>query len=208
MVLFFIALCVLIIIFNLIRISKNIDGEGDIVSIILASFFLFFNFLIFLHSIYFANETKASLATMLPDKAVEAKINTMKINLNNIQLLIKEAALKNKFQVNSVDLKGLKIMSSPMSYTGISLQGLGDIERGGAEKLRIFSQLIEEQYQYAEKIATLEFQLYRPEWYDLKKTLLQQENNIYTGLAVRLFSIDSDVIENSKQVSRLIYKGV
>jgi hypothetical protein len=130
---------------------------------------------------------KSKIELMQPVAIDEARVVKAKAEFQVINKRIESFIKANKFQVEIADLKGLQIYVAPLSAGGISnFQGLGDIEKGGAEKLKLLKDMIDEQWKIAEKIIELEIAIYKPEFYQLNQELYAIKYGIGFGFLIRL----------------------
>lgn len=177
-----------------------IDGFGLIMLIIMILAFVFVIFNIVVYDIRETNILKAQNIHMLPKDILEKNIAVKKEELNDIKEQIKKASDKNQFQVQIKNLNGISIYAMPMSANGTSFQGLGDIEKGGAEKLKLLESLIEKQREIANELIQAQKELSREEYYKRNAEIMVYENSIFDGIVVRWFSIKSNqslnLIEN------------
>ena len=156
--------------------------------------------------VFHVNETnilKAQNIHMLPKDILEKNIAVKKEELNDIKEQIKKASDKNQFQVQIKNLNGISIYSMPMSANGTSFQGLGDVERGGAEKLKLLENLIEKQKEIANELIQAQKELSREEYYKRNAEIMVYENSILDGILVRWFSIKSN--QNLNLIENRVY---
>ena len=156
--------------------------------------------------VFHVNETnilKAQNIHMLPKDILEKNIAVKKEELNDIKEQIKKASDKNQFQVQIKNLNGISIYSMPMSANGTSFQGLGDVERGGAEKLKLLENLIEKQKEIANELIQAEKELSREEYYKRNAEIMVYENSIFDGILVKWFSIKSN--QNLNLIENRVY---
>ena len=156
--------------------------------------------------VFHVNETnilKAQNIHMLPKDILEKNIAVKKEELNDIKEQIKKASDKNQFQVQIKNLNGISIYSMPMSANGTSFQGLGDVERGGAEKLKLLENLIKKQKEIANELIQAQKELSREEYYKRNAEIMVYENSILDGILVRWFSIKSN--QNLNLIENRVY---
>jgi hypothetical protein len=147
------------------------------------------------------NRLKAANINMIPTSALQDVYDLRMLELKKVQDQILKAFDKNKFQIRLQNLNGLSIYTSPLSSNVTSFQGLGDVERGGAEKLKLLHELIEKQYRLAESIIEAKKALYREEYYQNNASIMVYENSLFDGCLVRWFSIKNssqlNIVQNS-----------
>lgn len=153
------------------------------------------------YSITATNTLKAQNINMMPTSALKAIYDEKVVQLEKVQAQIKEAFDKNKFQVEVKSLNGITLYSMPMSTNVVNATaGLGDIERGGAEKLKLLENLIDRQYSLAEELVESKRLLNREEYYTRNAEIMVLENSIFNGIIVKWLSIknnsEMDIIEN------------
>lgn len=171
------------------------------------SFILFFavcvSFLVLIGDVTKTNYLKAQNIHMLPKDILEKNIAVKNAELNDIKAQIKKAGDKNQFQVQIQNLNGISIYTMPMSANGTSFQGLGDIERGGAEKLKLLENLIEKQREIANELIQAQKELSREEYYKRNAEIMVYENSLFDGILVRWFSIKSN--QNLNLIENRVY---
>lgn len=152
-----------------------------------AAFIVFCNFISTAHEV---NRLKAINNNLLPIATLESDLEGKKAELNDVKKLIREASDKNKFQVTITQLSGTSVYAMPMSSTVVNTNaGLGDIERGGATKLKLLEHLIGVQMQIARDIVDSQDKLNRQEVLDRKAEIMAKEGNLLHGVLVRAFTI-------------------
>lgn len=149
------------------------------------------------------NKLKAQNIHMLPKDILEKNIAVKNAELNDIKEQIKKAGDKNQFQVQIKNLNGISIYSMPMSANGTSFQGLGDVERGGAEKLKLLENLIKKQKEIANELIQAQKELSREEYYKRNAEIMVYENSIFDGILVKWFSIKSN--QNLNLIENRVY---
>ena len=132
-----------------------------------------------------ANKLKAEIEIMSPVTVNLAILKRTELEYAVVTNLIKETFDKYQIQATTVDFKGMTMFASPLA--GNSLKGVGDIERGSGEKLKNLEQLINKQWELADKLIELEKESYKPEFYKLNQSLHVIKHNVFTGLFVRHF---------------------
>jgi hypothetical protein len=160
------------------------EGFVATASLIVLQVFIVFCFILSYND---AITLKSKIELMQPVAIDEARVVKAKAEFQVINKRIESFIKANKFQVEIADLKGLQIYVAPLSAGGISnFQGLGDIEKGGAEKLKLLKDMIDEQWKIAEKIIELEMAIYKPEFYELNQKLYDIKYGITCGFLIRL----------------------
>ena len=146
------------------------------------------------------NILKAQNINMLPQSALETIYQEKVLQLQTVQHQIQKAFDKNQYQITVKNLNGISIYAMPMSGNGINFQGLGDIERGGAEKLKLLETLIEKQNHIATELIDAKVKMFREDYYKRNAEIMVYENSFFDGFIVRKFSIQNttplNVVEN------------
>lgn len=190
-----------------LRIFKGYKFSDDYDPTAFAFFFFPFNIafiisvVIVIISIHTTNTLKAQNINMIPKVALQAVYDEKVIQLEKVKAQIEEAFDKNKFQVEIKSLNGVSLYSMPMSTNIVNATaGLGDIERGGAEKLKLLENLISRQYSLAEELVESKRLLNREDYYARNIQIMVLENSIFDGVLVKWLSIknnsEMDIIEN------------
>jgi len=154
----------------------------------------------FFQNIDKVNELKSLNVNMIPTAVIQRQIDFKKQKLDEVRSLIKQAFDKNKFQVDIRNIGAISVYAMPMSVIN-STAGLGDIERGGAEKLKLLQSLIVTQNRIANDLIASESQLIRVDFYDRQAKIMQLEYSIIDGFWVRHLSIKNST-ENEIVMNR------
>jgi len=192
-------LLLIILLRFIFKTTVNYENEYNIMFSSLGAFgiivFLFLIIIVISHDITKANELKAKIQIMEPVEINLAVLSRTKEEYKIITKLIKEAFDKYQIQATTIDFKGMTMFASPLAAN--SLNGVGDIERGSGEKLKNLEELINKQWELANKLIQLEKESYKPEFYELNQSLHILKNNVFSGLFVRNFMAkEIDIVYN------------
>lgn len=147
------------------------------------------------------NETFTKTKIMQPVTIDIVKYNNATRQLATTQNMIKEIMAKYQIQAQVQNLNGVKIYTMPMSASGVSFQGLGDIERGAGEKLKNLEVLLTKQEQIANTLVQMQNAQYKEEFYTLNQQLNAMRYSLFDGWIVRAFGIkESDIAIVSNDV--------
>ena len=124
------------------------------------------------------NSLKLQNINMIPMSVLEGIYYEKVIQLQKVQNRIEEAVNKNQFQVEIDNLNGFKMYQMPMSSAGTGFQWFGDIEKGGAKKLKLLESLIEKQNVIAEELIKAKIELSRPDYYKRNAEIMTFENSL------------------------------
>ena len=177
---------------------KLIDGEYDDLSAFGFLFLIIFLISALLTIFVIArvdgiNSLKSQNINMIPTSVLEDIYNEKVIQLQKVQDKIQQSFDKNQFQVQINSLNGLQIYTMPMSGAGVGFQGLGDVEKGGAEKLKLLETLIEKQNIIAEELVKAKQDIARPDYYKRNAEIMTMENSIFDGWIIKWLSISNNV---------------
>lgn len=172
------------------RVIEETGGVGIIGIVLIFIFVIAPTTGMVINDINKVNTLKSQNINMIPQPELEKVYNIKMQELEKVQRLIQIAVDKNKFQIETETFNGLKLYTMPFSTA--SLQGIGDVERGGAEKLKLLEALIDKQKGIANEVIAASQALIRPEFYERNTEILAMENSLYDGLLVKWFTIDNN----------------
>jgi hypothetical protein len=138
------------------------------------------------------NKLKSENINMIPISLYNDVYKFKVEEFEKITAQIKLAIDKNKFQVEVKNLNGVQIHLLPMSSAVVNANaGLGDIERGGAEKLKLLEALIDKQHAISNDLVATKLSLIQKDFWGRNAMIMQLEGSIFDGYWVRLLSIKS-----------------
>ena len=148
------------------------------------------------------NKLKSENINMIPISLYNDVYKFKVEEFEKITAQIKVAIDKNKFQVEVKNLNGVQVHLLPMSSAVVNANaGLGDIERGGAEKLKLLEVLIDKQHAIANDLVATRLSLIQKEFWGRNAMIMQLEGSIFDGYWVRLLSIKNtskpDIVMNN-----------
>ena len=148
------------------------------------------------------NKLKSENINMIPISLYNDVYKFKVEEFEKITAQIKVAIDKNKFQVEVKNLNGVQVHLLPMSSAVVNANaGLGDIERGGAEKLKLLEALIDKQHAIASDLVATKLSLIQKEFWGRNAMIMQLEGSIFDGYWVRLLSIKNtskpDIVMNN-----------
>lgn len=136
------------------------------------------------------NKLKSENINMIPISLYNDVYRFKVEEFEKITAQIKVAIDKNKFQVEVKNLNGVQVHLLPMSSAVVNANaGLGDIERGGAEKLKLLETLIDKQHAIANDLVATKLSLIQKDFWGRNAIIMQLEGSIFDGYWVRLLSI-------------------
>jgi hypothetical protein len=149
------------------------------------------------------NKLTTQIIVMPPIEYDESRYTIVKNELDSVKSIIKDVLDKYQLQVEIKSLDGLSLYAMPMGVNTSSLQGLGDIERGGGEKLKNLENLIEKQNTIANRLiplATAKFKY--EEFYKNNQERIALKYNLFSGWIIRSFGMSEaqckeSVLQNS-----------
>ena len=147
------------------------------------------------------NKLKSENINMIPISLYNDVYKFKVKEFEKITAQIEVAIDKNKFQVEVKSLNGVQVHLLPMSSAVVNANaGLGDIERGGAEKLKLLEVLIDKQHAIANDLVATRLSLIQKEFWGRNAMIMQLEGSIFDGYWVRLLSIKNtskqDIVMN------------
>ena len=147
------------------------------------------------------NKLKSENINMIPISLYNDVYKFKVEEFEKITAQIEVAIDKNKFQVEVKSLNGVQVHLLPMSSAVVNANaGLGDIERGGAEKLKLLEVLIDKQHAIANDLVATRLSLIQKEFWGRNAMIMQLEGSIFDGYWVRLLSIKNtskqDIVMN------------
>ena len=147
------------------------------------------------------NKLKSENINMIPISLYNDVYKFKVKEFEKITAQIEVAIDKNKFQVEVKSLNGVQVHLLPMSSAVVNANaGLGDIERGGAEKLKLLEALIDKQHAIASDLVATKLSLIQKEFWGRNAMIMQLEGSIFDGYWVRLLSIKNtskqDIVMN------------
>ena len=148
------------------------------------------------------NKLKSENINMIPISLYNDVYKFKVEEFEKITAQIEVAIDKNKFQVEVKNLNGVQVHLLPMSSAVVNANaGLGDIERGGAEKLKLLEALIDKQHAIASDLVATKLSLIQKEFWGRNAMIMQLEGSIFDGYWVRLLSIKNtskpDIVMNN-----------
>lgn len=197
----------LLIILTIISIIALCCSEDDNIFTVFAFtsalgvIFCFFGIIGFIKHVDEVNGLKSENINMIPISLYNDVYKFKVEEFEKITAQIKVAIDKNKFQVEVKNLNGVQVHLLPMSSAVVNANaGLGDIERGGAEKLKLLEALIDKQHAIANDLVATRLSLIQKEFWGRNAMIMQLEGSVFDGYWVRLLSIKNtskpDIVMN------------
>ncbi len=199
------SLLIILTIISIITLCRSEDEDIFIIFAFISAILVIasiFGIIGFVKDVDKVNKLKSENINMIPISLYNDVYKFKVEEFEKITAQIKVAIDKNKFQVEVKNLNGVQVHLLPMSSAVVNANaGLGDIERGGAEKLKLLEALINKQHAIANDLVATRLSLIQKEFWGRNAMIMQLEGSIFDGYWVRLLSIKNtskpDIVMNN-----------